>query len=197
MLDVGCANGYLASALADRGYIVTGIEREGGFDENFPRAVHLICADLEQGLPPLDSVYQFVLCADILEHLRDPGCLLRHIRRVLAPGGALIASLPNSGNFWFRGNVLAGRFPQDEKGLFDRTHVRFYMWDGWQRLLREAGFRITAAEPTAVPVGLVAGSSWQDSLPVRAAERVFYGLAHFWKELFAYQFVVRAEALER
>jgi len=197
VLDIGCANGYIAAILASYGYRVTGIERPGGFDENFPREVQLICADLEQGLPDLPDRYDYVLCADILEHLRDPLTLLRQVRGVLAPGGALIASLPNSGNFWFRANILFGRFPQDDKGLFDRTHVRFLMWTGWQRLLEDAGFRLTRVELTAVPVGLVAGPGREHSLPVRVAERILYGMARFWKEMFAYQFVVRADVVDR
>jgi SAM-dependent methyltransferase len=196
VLDVGCANGYLASILAERGYTVTGLEREGGFDPGqFPPNVQLLCADLERGLPPLRTRFDYVICADILEHLRDPEGLLRQIRDVLAPGGAIIASLPNSGNFWFRCNVLLGRFPQDEKGLFDRTHVRFYVWNGWAQLFRSAGYRISQVEPTAVPVGLMVPPAFEHSPPVVAAESVFYGLARIWKRMFAYQFVVRAEPI--
>ncbi len=193
VLDIGCANGYLASILAERGYTVTGVEREGGFDPaQFPENVQLVCADLERGLPPLQSRFQYVICADILEHLHDPERLLRQIQEVLAPGGVVIASLPNSGNFWFRGNVLFGRFPQDDKGLFDRTHVRFFMWNGWKELFRAAGYEISQVDPTTVPVGLMVPPALEHSPPVLAAESVFYGLARIWKEMFAYQFVVHA-----
>jgi len=104
-------------------------------------------ADLEQGLPPLPHRYDHILCADILEHLSRPDVLLRQVHACLNPGGTLIASLPNSGNIWFRANIAAGRFPQDDKGLFDRTHLRFYTWKGWQRLFTDAGFRITSVDP--------------------------------------------------
>lgn len=193
LLDVGCSDGYLAALFYARGYEVTGVERPGGFSEKFPPEVRLVVHDLEQGLPQLSEKYDYIVCADILEHLRDPAALLRQVRDTLAPGGMLIASLPNSGNFWFRLNVLLGRFPQEDKGLFDRTHVRFYMWRGWQELLRETGFHITSVRPTPVPVGLVTPPAWEDSFAVREAERVFYGLAHLRKTLFAYQFVVCAE----
>jgi SAM-dependent methyltransferase len=192
VLDVGCGPGYLSSLLAARGFDVTGIEQPGPHTANFPSNVRLLQADLESGLPSLDARFDYILCADILEHLRRPAALLRELRGVLSPGGTLIASLPNSGNIWFRLNILAGRFPQDDKGLFDRTHLRFYMWDGWQQLFAEAGLRIESVQPTAIPVSLVAPPRLADSTLVRAAESVFYGMACIRKQLFAYQFIVRA-----
>jgi SAM-dependent methyltransferase len=192
VLDVGCGNGYLGALLAERGYDVTGIERKGGYDEPFPASVRLIEADLENGLPALDGQFDHVLCADILEHLRDPSVLLRQLRDVLRPGGVLIASLPNSGNLYFRLNILAGRFPQHDKGLFDRTHLRFYTWSGWIELLQQSGWTVTRVESSGIPVALAAPAAWADSVAVALAERICYGLARIRKTLFAYQFIVVA-----
>jgi SAM-dependent methyltransferase len=191
VLDVGCASGYLAGILADRGYRVVGIERAGGSGDLFPRHVELIEADLDQGLPPVPGRFSYVICGDILEHLRDPGALLRQIAGVLEPDGRLIASLPNSGNLYFRLVILSGRFPQEDKGLFDRTHVRFYMWDGWRGLFADSGFQIAERKVTGIPVGL-ALPRWEGSMAVRALEALTYWAARMWPALFAYQFVVAA-----
>ena len=196
LLDVGCASGYLSAIFARRGYQVLGVERPGGAGETFPAKVGLVEADLEQGLPRLDGAFHYVVCADILEHLRDPAKLLRQTWAVLEPDGRLVASLPNSGHLYFRLNVLFGRFPQDDKGLFDRTHVRFYMWQGWVDLLRSGGFRVESVQPTGTPVGL-ALPSLEGTWLVNFLERLSYALARMWKTLFAYQFIVvaRPEAL--
>jgi SAM-dependent methyltransferase len=188
VLDVGCAGGYISEILASRGFAVTGVDMAG---TPLPESIRFAAADLDQGLPPLDGRFDYIICADVLEHLRDPLQMLLQCRDHLAPGGALIASLPNSGNAYFRWNVLIGRFPQHEQGLFDRTHLRFYTRSGWQKLLSQAGFHIETMQVSGVPVGL-AFPAWDGSLAARALEWVSYEMARIWKTLFAYQFVVRA-----
>ena len=191
VLDVGCGPGYLCELLTARGYRVTGLEKAGWGPPDGPRGYALIDADLDRGLPSMDARFDVIVCADVLEHLRDPAALLRQLRGVLAPGGRLIASLPNSGHLYFRLVTLSGRFPKLDKGLFDRTHIHFFTWDGWCALFTAAGFRIRTAIPTSVPVDLALNAD-SEAGAVRAAEWISYRLARLRKQLFAYQFVVEA-----
>jgi SAM-dependent methyltransferase len=188
VLDLGCCNGYFAALLAERGYEVTGVERAGGYGTDFPERVRLIEHDLENGLPCIDLRFPFIICADVLEHLRDPLGLLRQARELLEPGGRIAASLPNSGNFYFRLSVLAGRFPKEDKGLFDRTHVQFFTWSGWVALFENAGLRIEAVRSSSVPFRLAMPSA--PGWVVNGLEWAFFRAAQLWKTLFAYQFIV-------
>jgi SAM-dependent methyltransferase len=196
VLDLGCGNGELAVRLAQRGFEVTGVERPGCYTPPDAPGVRVVEGDLEAGIPDVGGPFDIVLCADILEHLREPGRLLEQIRPLLAAGGRVAASLPNSGNLYFRLNVLAGRFPRHDKGLFDRTHLRFFMWAGWKKLFRAHGYEFDLVRPSGIPIGL-AFPRWRESLPVQVAEWVSYALARAWKKLFAYQFVVLARPVER
>ncbi|MEX2263020.1 MAG: class I SAM-dependent methyltransferase [Bryobacteraceae bacterium] len=192
VLDIGCADGYLGAILARRGYQVIGIEAPGRAGAR--NGMRIVEADLESGLPPLPlERFAYVICADVLEHLRSPASLLRQIRERLEPGGRLVASLPNSGHAYFRWTVLRGEFPALDRGLFDRTHLHFYTWRGWNDLLTSAGFAIERAVPTGVPVGL-AVPRWESTALVRALERLSFESARAWKTMFAYQFVVVARA---
>lgn len=188
VLDVGCAEGHFADLLARRGYAVTGIDWPG---TAHPETIEFHGADLDGGLGAIGGGFDFIVCADVLEHLRDPLRVLLQCRERLARGGVVVASLPNSGHWYFRANILLGRFPQDEKGLFDRTHLRFYMWDGWVDLFARAGLRIESVEPTCTPFGL-AMRKLDGTWFVRALERISYDCARVWRRLFAYQFIVVA-----
>jgi SAM-dependent methyltransferase len=185
VLDIGCGYGHLGEILAERGFRVTGVDIPG--IDHSP-AIDFVPADLDRGLPPTDGPFDFILCADVLEHLRDPVHMLRECSRRLARGGALIASLPNSGHAYFRLQILMGRFPQHDRGLFDRTHLHFYTWHGWVDLFGRAGFRIESLRCSGVPIGEA-----MPRLPFTGAFEWFSFLAAgVWKKLFAYQFIVRA-----
>ncbi len=196
VLDLGCGQGHLSRILAARGLEVVGVERAGGYGASAPEGVRIVEGDLEQGIPDVGGPFDVVLCGDILEHLKDPGRLLDQITTLLRPGGRLIASLPNSGNIYFRLTVALGRFPKEDRGLFDRTHLHFYTWDGWERLLGAHGFEVESVHPSGIPVGL-AVPSMDGSLAIRAAERLCHIAARVWKRLFAYQFVVAARPVFR
>ncbi len=192
LLDVGCADGYLSRIFAARGFSVTAIDAPAQRARTVPEGVRFLEADLDGGLPHLDGAFDFVVCADVLEHLREPGVLLREIRSKMGRGGKLVASLPNSGNIYFRLNVLLGRFPQDDRGLFDRTHLHFYMWKGWTDLLAQNGFRVAEVRPSVIPFSLAL--SKQPALGA-LLESVYAVAARMWRTLFAYQFVVVAEVI--
>jgi SAM-dependent methyltransferase len=195
VLDVGCAGGYLSELLAARGYRVTGVDSPGARHAGFPESVELVEADLDLGLPPAVSLmsgrFDFIICADVLEHLRQPADMLSDLRGLLATGGRLAASLPNSAHAYFRWNVMLGRFPAHARGLFDRTHLHYYTWRGWVDLFASAGFRIDTVKCSGVPIGLTL-PTWRDTAAVRALERLSYESARWWKTMFAYQFVVTA-----
>jgi SAM-dependent methyltransferase len=188
LLDVGCGNGYLSRILTERGFAVTGLEHPMGHDGPAPDGVRLVEHDLETPLPlgELGGPFDLIVIGDVLEHLRRPEDLLRQLSVVLAPGAAVIASLPNSGNAYFRLNILLGRFPEDDKGLFDRTHLHFWMLENWLRLFARAGYAMEVARVTGIPIGLAMPQlGWMEGL--------CYHLARVWKTLFAYQFLVVAK----
>jgi SAM-dependent methyltransferase len=193
ILDVGGGEGFLSRILKGRGYRVVCVAAPGSVAPSFPEGVEVREANLDLDQPQFAEPFSFIVCGDVLEHLRAPQTTLQWLGEQLAPGGRIVASLPNSGHWYFRLTVLSGRFPAADRGLFDRTHLHFYTWAGWSELFQAAGLEITNVAPTAVPFGL-AWNAGSGHIAVRALERLSYELGRFWKALFAYQFVVVAHS---
>ena len=192
MLDLGAAGGHLGRAVRDRCAYLAGVEpdtalpadcREGYDDWRSTDAL----STGEWGAP-----FDVVVCADVLEHLPRPEELLERIRTWLVPGGTLLVSLPNVANVTVRAGLLLGRFPYAEKGILDRTHLRFYTRRSARDLLEGAGFRVRTIDATAMPYELAISALGRPPLagPVRAFAS---GSARLWPTMFGYQFVLQAE----
>jgi SAM-dependent methyltransferase len=97
ILDAGCGSGPLSAALRDRGALVTGIDASAGMLALARRrlgddvALHVV--DLSDRLPFDDGAFDDVVASLVLHYLEDWGPTLAELRRVLRPGGRLIASV--------------------------------------------------------------------------------------------------------
>lgn len=164
VLDLGCADGSVGARLRAAGHHVTGVDVEAA-DGAKERLDRFIQADLDHGLPPeLDDRYDVVVCADVLEHVRRPDRLLRALTDVLAPGGVVIASVPNFGHWYPRLRVASGHFDYDRRGILDQDHVRFFTQRSFERLATQAGYRLRRRESTGLPLEVVERGSSDDSV---------------------------------
>ena len=96
VLDLGCAGGFMAEALAARGATVTGIDPAADAIEAARRHAAqgglAIAYDVGVGesLPYADAAFDVVVCVDVLEHVADLHKVLAEIARVLRPGGLFL-----------------------------------------------------------------------------------------------------------
>jgi 2-polyprenyl-3-methyl-5-hydroxy-6-metoxy-1,4-benzoquinol methylase len=86
--------------------------------------------------------YDFIIFADVLEHLVDPWRVLGSMRPLLAPGGHLLLSVPNIAHWTARLNLLFGRFDYTDGYLMDRTHLRWFTRKSARQMAVSAGYRI-------------------------------------------------------
>lgn len=93
-------------------------------------------------------LFDFILCADVLEHLRDPGAVLKRTADLLKEDGSVLLSMPNVAHDSVVYGLLQNRFEYTEVGLLDRTHLRFYTYPSLVRLCLDAGY--TPVEEDAV-----------------------------------------------
>jgi hypothetical protein len=130
------------------------------------------------------------VCADVLEHVRQPEKLLAEILPRLNSGGAVIASVPNFGHWYPRARTLFGMFDYDRRGILDRTHVRFFTRRSFERLAREAGCTVYRVGATGLPFDVAdRGGSGGLSSKLRWVAAIDRALVRIRPQLFGYQFI--------
>ncbi|MEM6487061.1 MAG: bifunctional 2-polyprenyl-6-hydroxyphenol methylase/3-demethylubiquinol 3-O-methyltransferase UbiG [Pseudomonadota bacterium] len=147
VLDLGCAGGFMAEAIAAKGGRVTGIDpaadaiaaarahaAEGGLDIRYDVGVG-------EALPYPDDQFDLVVCVDVLEHVESVPQTLAEVARVLRPGGMFCFDTIN--------RTIAARLAviimaEDVLGLLPKgTHdpALFIKPAELRQLLATAGFR--------------------------------------------------------
>ena len=156
VLDVGCDTGYLGQALNARGNVTSGFEvNETTAQQARERLDRVEVGDLES----IDLVSVFgagsfdvVVFGDVLEHLRDPLPVLRRARGLLAPGGAVLISVPNIAHGDVRLALLDGRFQYNKLGILDETHTRFFTRQTLVDFVHDGGFVLDELRRTRAPL---------------------------------------------
>ncbi|MBC9718757.1 class I SAM-dependent methyltransferase [Streptomyces sp. TRM66268-LWL] len=97
ILDAGCGSGLLFAALRDRGATVSGFDASAEMLQLARRRLgdgaDLQVTDLGSPLPYPDDTFDDAVASLVLHYLEDWGPALAELRRVLKPGGRLIASV--------------------------------------------------------------------------------------------------------
>ena len=186
VLDVGCGPGYLMTLLASRGFQVTGVDRAA--PQELAPGANFVAADLLTGLPPLHEHFDYILFADVLEHLPDPERLVGWAIDHLKPGGQILISVPNVAHAYVRWKLLWGHFDYTSRGILDRTHLRFYTRRSLAAFLKACGLVCREIYSTPAPLELVAPLAWQGRL-FGLVCACHAALARWVPTLLAYQFV--------
>ena len=148
-LDLGCATGALGELIkrSRQGISVVGIE----LDPHMATAARVkldrvITGDILNVLTSntlVEERFDCIIAADVLEHLSDPWTVVGALPRLLADQGVVIASIPNIRHYTtFRTLLFRKHWPYRDRGIHDRTHVRFFAQRNVEQLFVNAGFHI-------------------------------------------------------
>jgi SAM-dependent methyltransferase len=189
ILDVGTASGYLGKVLTVRGHHVAGIEYDAATADRAKRYYEsLRVANIETFEFPYRQELDYILFADVLEHLRDPAAVLRACIPALKESGKIIISVPNVANFIIRLSLLCGRFDYMDRGILDRTHLRFFTLRSLKKMMDEVSCNVLDVIPTPLPVQIVI--PFTEKKIFVPLHEILHALTRCWKSMFAYQFVI-------
>ena len=195
VLDIGCAYGFLRPYLPAPRFYLIGVERdEKAADQARASYDEIYLADIVTARRlPLRCPVNTIVFGDILEHVADPLMVLQSVHRDYAGNTTqVVISLPNVAHLYMRINLLLGRFEYADRGITDRTHLRFFTLSTARRLIADSGLQLRSVGATPVPLPLI-HSAFGEGRLLFPLHRINSLLAKTFKTFLAYQFILEAD----
>jgi SAM-dependent methyltransferase len=152
LLDLGCGDGDYSHRLKGLGFKTTAADLD---EKRFRYAgdIDFKVCNITESLPFSDSMFDYCLLLEVVEHLPNPYFLIQEIKRILKPGGVLVLSTPNILNiksrfrFFFEGAYDFFREPpldqvNNPKETGFNLHIAPYRYHELEYLLKANGFQV-------------------------------------------------------
>ncbi len=189
-LEVGCGDGRLLAKMQDRGWVVEGQDVDAQAVEQARRisGAQVYLGSLSDLALPAET-YDVIVMNHVLEHVYDPTALVGDCRRLLKPGGLLVATTPNPDSFGH------ARFGRAWRGLEPPRHLHLLPPPALSKIASVAGYKEWRAWTTPARAGgMLAASldikrseqgrtrSWDKALQLAATAwyQASARLAHVW-----------------
>jgi SAM-dependent methyltransferase len=140
ILDVGCRDASLTRLLAKYSSNVTALDSSGGQLAQNARSypeIRFLQHDMSDPIPFMDGTFDIIWCSGVLEHVPNPGFVLREMYRGLTPGGRLLVSVPY--NSWFK-DLLVTLFDWGQHFTPANSSMHFFTQSSLEKIARNAGF---------------------------------------------------------
>lgn len=152
ILDIGCGAGPLAEELLSRGARVSGFDSSVRMvdlaRERLGSSAALRVADLSAPLPYDDNSFDVACASLVLHYLEGWADALLEIKRVLRPGGRLIASVNHPLLFALMNQRYFGIEQYDDTHSFGGRQVTLTMWhhtlDDISQAISRSGLRLVS-----------------------------------------------------
>ena len=192
VLELGPGPGAMTQVLRAREHKVTVVENDPAALQALQALeVQAVAADLDSAawLEALQGQrFDAILACDVLEHLQRPEQVLQALAGLLQPMGRLVISLPNIAYAGVLAALRAGMFDYADKGLLDRTHLRFFTRRSIEQLLMDCGWVPLVWDANRVPVAQSEFAWYFEAMPDAWRQHLFTG----WADFDVYQWMVVA-----
>lgn len=199
ILEIGSSTGYMTQAFLDNGCTIDVVEVDQKAASKIPpQARKVLNYSIEDSKikQDLSSNYDFIIMADVLEHLVNPRQVLRMLFEVAGNQTRLLVSVPNVASWVMRKKLFfAGDFAYQDSGILDKTHLHFYTVATLPKILRENGWQTEKLIGTIirVPFELTLQKIWL--LGLFYNKRIRGYLAERFKNLIYEHFLIVAKKL--
>ena len=153
ILDVGCSIGTLGEQIKQKikSVEVMGIELDDQMAQIAQKKIDKVVIGNVEEIDFKDhfssNYFDCIIFADILEHLKNPWKVLKNISSFLNNGGVVIASIPNVRHYTtIISLAIKGYWPYRERGIHDKTHLRFFTLKNIKEMFQDAELKIVTIE---------------------------------------------------
>lgn len=150
LVEVGCSSGAMAREVkrVNPGCRYVGID----IDSDYAHLARRHCDEVfaldidgaEDAFFDAQSGADVWIFGDTLEHLRDPWRVLRRLRSTMDAKGSVVACIPNAQHWSVIARLAIGDFRYEDRGLLDRTHLRWFTRQTIVELFSSTGFAVAA-----------------------------------------------------
>lgn len=143
MLEIGCGAGAFSSQIEaeERWGVEPNASAAAEARTKLTRVVTGLYDDAEAALP--DRHFDLVIANDVIEHMPDHDRFLQRIKEKMAPGAALVGSVPNVRALTQLAKLLVLKdWTYTDDGILDRTHLRFFTKKSLAGALAANGYEV-------------------------------------------------------
>ncbi|MCB1144787.1 MAG: methyltransferase domain-containing protein [Leptospiraceae bacterium] len=190
VLEIGTSTGSMTAYLKEKlGCSIYGIEIDEKTADlarkylDFQIIGDIEVLDLENYLK--DKKFDIILCADVLEHLKQPDLVLEKLKKYLTQDGKILISVPNITYIGVLLPMIHGRFNYRETGILDETHLKFFSIESFETISKKSGLIINSIDRVQVNAS---DSDFRLDIKKYPSFLIDY-LINNNTELFTYQFI--------
>lgn len=191
VLDVGTASGTLARMCMEKPLHLFGVEPNADWAQiASPLYERIWIGSIDEIGKDCLAGYDAIILGDILEHLPNPEQVLQKLIEHQPEDCLFMISVPNIANLWVRLNLMIGRFDYADRGILDRTHLRFFTRKSLVAMVENAGLRILSIRATPIPLELI--SNFFNTSPGGFLYGLLARCTALMPTLLGYQYIVEA-----
>lgn len=145
VLDIGCSTGELGLLIkSERQAFVVGVEVDPKAAIEAKRKIDEVHTENIEDcqFQTFGGDFDCIIFADVLEHTKNPWVILREAGSVLSDDGSIIISVPNVQHVTVLKNLIIGLWPVRSRGIFDKTHLRFFTRKSITTLAEDCGLKV-------------------------------------------------------
>lgn len=135
ILEIGCGNGFLLTALLDKGYSnLYGIEPSSDAVLHADKKIKdKILVDIFRDGLYKNETFDLIFFFQVFDHIYDPGAFLSACYNLLIPGGTILAVTHDIGS-------LSARVLKDKSPIIDIQHIHLYTKEAANKIFSKSGF---------------------------------------------------------